>query len=606
MFNIRAKILYPVRAAVCLFFLLLSVASYTQSTYVLHATVADKTANFLKDSIGVPENFSSRDECIVYVTRLPSLLHSKGYVTASIDSLRFDSTGATALIYVGDRYSWSFINTSSIDRNLLNAAGWDLMNPEGKPMQYDQIRILQMRMLDWLENNGYPFAKVYLDSIQMNGGNVVADLKVDKGPLYRIDSIRIYGDAKVSNTFMQRYLDITDGSYYSKKKLSDITRKIRELGYVEEQKASDLTLLGTGSVLNLYLRPRRSSQINLLIGFLPNNDQLSSKRLLITGEANLLLRNALGAGETIGLNWQQLQVRSQRLNIFYAHPFIFNSPIGIDLGIDMLKKDSSYLNLNLQLGARYSLSSRQSARVFLHRYQAILSTGGVNAARVILTKRLPDVADVSTTNIGIEHQLDNTNYRLNPRSGVETRLSVTAGKKKVKKNNEIVGLQDPSDPSFDFETLYDTINLNSYQFRLSGSAAKYFAVGKQSTVRSAINGGLLLSDNVFRNELFQIGGYKLLRGFDEESQYLSQYVIGTIEYRYLININSYFFGFVDGGWGGKSGKSGYDHTYIGTGLGLTLETRSSLFTIAWAIGQRDDVPFNLRQSKIHLGFVNFF
>ena len=34
----------------------------------------------------------------------------------------------------------------------------------------------------------------------------------------------------------------------------------------------------------------------------------------------------LGAGETIGLNWQQLQVKSPRLNIIYQHPYLFNTP----------------------------------------------------------------------------------------------------------------------------------------------------------------------------------------------------------------------------------------------------------------------------------------
>jgi len=41
------------------------------------------------------------------------------------------------------------------------------------------------------------------------------------------------------------------------------------------------------------LRQKKSSQVNVLVGFLPNNDQLSTKKLLITGEANINLKNAL-------------------------------------------------------------------------------------------------------------------------------------------------------------------------------------------------------------------------------------------------------------------------------------------------------------------------
>ena len=139
------------------------------------------------------------------------------------------------------------------------------------------------------------------------------------------------------------------------------------------------------------------------------------------------------------------------------------------------------------------------------------------------------------------------------------------------------------------------------------SIAKYFPVGRQSTVKTAINSGVLFSDNIFRNELFQIGGYKTLRGFDEESQYVSQYVVATLEYRYLIGLNSFFFGFLDGGWARNNSRdSKYSHTYFGTGLGLELETKAGIFNLVWAVGKRDDIPFNLRQSKIHFGFVNYF
>ncbi|HEV7621597.1 MAG TPA: hypothetical protein VGO09_07690, partial [Flavisolibacter sp.] len=49
-----------------------------------------------------------------------------------------------------------------------------------------------------------------------------------------------------------------------------------------------------------------------------------------------------------------------------------------------------------------------------------------------------------------------------------------------------------------------------------------------------------------------------------------------------------------------------DHTYISSGLGLSFETKAGLINLAWAVGKRDDSQFNLRQSKVHLGFVSYF
>jgi outer membrane protein assembly factor BamA len=588
-----------------LFFLLPAIYVSAQDNYGLHIHGVDEDSTLLV-KLNLQTTFSSRFACVDYINKLPGYLQSKGYVTASIDSLQYDSTSARIKLFVGEAYRWAQLDTRLVDPSLLNAIGWHVKNFAGSPMDFAQVQVWQEKILDHLEKNGHPFAKVYLDSLRLDNEKVSALLKVDKGPLYRIDSIRIYGNAKISNSYLQRYLDIPNNSIYNKDKLLRINKKMRELTYIEEEKPADLTRLGTGSVLNMYLKQKRSSQVNILVGFLPNNDQLSSKKLLVTGEANINLKNALGSGETIGLNWQQLQVKSPRLNLIYQHPYLFNSPIGLDFAFDMFRKDSTFLNVNLQLGAQYVLNTNQTGKLFIQRFQTIVN--GVNKSFVLQNKQLPNEADVSSLNAGIDYEFNNTDYRLNPRKGSEFRIVTTVGTKKVKKNNEILELKDPNNPSFDFETLYDTVKLKTYQFRVRTTATKYFPLGKQrSVIKTALNAGVFQSENIFRNELFQLGGYKLLRGFDEESQYLSQFAIGTVEYHYLVGQNSYFYLLADGGWGrNKSQNNKTNYIYFGTGLGLAFETKAGIFNLAWAVGKRNDTQFDLRQSKIHLGFINYF
>ncbi|HMU46668.1 MAG TPA: BamA/TamA family outer membrane protein [Chitinophagaceae bacterium] len=536
------------------------------------------------------------------------MLQAKGYVTASLDKIEYDSAFAKIELFLGEMYRWTKLATGKDDSTLLETVGWRERTFEEKLLDYSLIADWEEKILNYLENNGHPFARVYIDSLELNNGEVSGKLKVEKGPLYKIDSIRVYGNAKISNIYLQRYLDIPNGSIYSEEKLARISKKIRELTYIEEEQPANLSLLGTGSVLNLYLKQKRSSQVNVLVGFLPNNDQLSSKKLLITGEANILLKNALGAGEIIGLNWQQLQVKSPRLNVLFNYPYLFRSPLGLDFAFDIFRKDSSFVNINLQLGAQYVLNNNQSGKLFIQRFQTYISSGGINGQQIIASKRLPDIGDVNSFNIGVDYEFNNTDYRLNPRKGNELRITTSIGTKKIKKNNEILELKDPGDPSFDFETLYDTVKLKTYQFRGRLSAAKFLPLGKQrSTLKTALNAGMLQSGNIFRNELFQLGGYKLLRGFDEESQYLSHFTIATVEYRYLVGQNSFFYVLADGGWGrNNSAGNRNDYFYFGTGLGLAFETKAGIFNLAWAVGKRNDTELNLRQSKIHFGFVNYF
>ena len=578
---------------------------HAQGIYQLRVTGIDKDSLFIENDLGLQTQFTSRTACIDYVNKLPALLHAKGYVTASIDSIQYDSSFARLVLFIGDSYQWVSLDTRQVDPVILSSVGWNEKLFTGKPIDPVEVKKLEEKIINYLETRGYPFAKASVDSLSFDNDKVNGLLKVEKGPLYKIDSIRVYGDVNLSNRFLQRYLDIPDGSLYNKEKLQRITRRLSELPYLEEERVSNLSMLGTGSVLNLYLKPKRSSQFNGLFGFLPNNDQLSSKKLLITGELNINLRNALGAGETIGLAWQQIQVKSPRLNIIYQHPYIFNSAVGLDFAFDMFRKDSTFLNIIMQLGAQYILSANRAGKLFIQRYQTIVN--GINKNLVLQNRRLPIEADVSSFNVGIDYEYYNTDFRFNPRKGNEFRVIGSVGTKKLKKNNEVLELKDPGDPSFDFERLYDTVKLKSYQFRTRITSAKYFPLGKRSTFKCALNAGIFQSGSIYRNELFQIGGFKLLRGFDEESQYVSQYAVASLEYRYIIGQYSFFYVFTDGGWGRNNSKENkVNHNYFGTGLGMAFETKPGVFNLAVAVGKRDDTPLNFRQSKIHFGYISYF
>jgi outer membrane protein assembly factor BamA len=557
----------------------------------------------VQQGLSLQKVFSSITEASVYVVQLPSLLQSKGYITASIDSTQFDSLSARIIIYLGEQYKWAKIATREQDATVLQSVRWP-DKFEGI-VDFNTLHQWERKILDYLEENGKPFGKVYLDSIRLDGNEVNALLKIDEGPLYEIDSIKVHGDAKISNEFLQRYLEIHNGSIYNKKKLERVSKRLSEISYVQQERMPTVDYLATGSVLNVYLKARKTNQANALIGFLPNSDAApGKKKLRLTVDANILLRNALGNAETIGLVWQQLQQRSPRLNLLYEQPYIFHSPFGLNFSFDMYKRDSLFLNINMNLGTSYQLEERKTARLFLQRRQSIVS--GINEATIIQSKTLPREADVSSTNLGIGYEFSNTDYRFNPRKGNEFSISSTAGTKKIKKNNQILDLKDPYDPDFKFESLYDTVKLKAYQFRVTTTAAHFLPLGVQSIVKLGLNAGIYQSANYFRNELFQIGGIKLMRGFDEESQFVSQYAIGTVEYRYRIGLNSFFFLFTDGGFGKHLLEEKQSHSYLGTGLGLSLETKAGIINLAGALGRRDDIPFNFRQFKIHIGFASYF
>lgn len=579
----------------------------SQSNYMLSIIPIDKDSAFIKESISPKTQFENKDECMIYIGQLVPSLQAKGYIGASIDSIYTDSLQTTLQLFVGEMYKWSAIKANEATRSWLSKIGWTGNEFLQKQFSPERMEMLQQQMLQYMENNGYPFAKILLDSLQINGNEVSGNILVSPGPLYHIDSIMITGNAKINNQYLQQFLGLKNGAIYNKEKLQQISTQLKKLNYVEEKFPPQFIWKSTGGTVEVFLQQKKSSQVSLIVGFLPNSDAAANRKMLITGEGLLNLKNAFGSGEAIGLIWQRPQASSQKLNISYTQPYLFKSPFGIDFGFDMLKRDSAFLNFDISLGAVLALSQQQSATIYVQKHSSILNY--INEAVIISTKQLPEDADIRSANIGLVYSINTTNYIFNPVSGFELNFNTSGGNKKIKPNNQILDLKDPENLDFNFATLYDTVKTKSYQLHSTLAAAKYFPIGKahRSTLKIAFNAGLISGGNIFRNELFQIGGYRLLRGFDEQSQFLSQYGIGTAEYRYLVGENSYFNIFTDGGWGKNNSRgNNLNYTYIAAGLGLSFETKAGMFSMAWAVGKRNDNSFNLRQSKIHFGFVSYF
>lgn len=581
---------------------LLVLAGAAKAQYPLHIEPAD-TDSIAVAALQLQTNFPNRLACAEYINNLPALMQKRGLISASIDSVRIDSSSAYLLLYAGEALNWGEVRVTGLDSREWEKTGIRLPAIGKQVFSGEKLTALQKQLLIWLSDNGYPFATVTLDSVHWDAGQLNGILVVEKGLNYLMDSIHVEGAAKISNQFLHRYLDIPRGSQYSLKQFGTISNRLRELPYLSESKPWNMRFGGNGAILDLYLEPKKSSQVNVLLGLLPGTDQLTGKtKFLVTGEALLNLQNALGSGETIGVNWQQLQAKSPRLNLLYQQPYLFGSAFGIYAQFDLFKKDSSFLNLNTILGLQYAVSARQNGKVFLQLLRTNLIN--VDTAVIVANKALPTEMDMSTFNLGVDYDQNATNYRRNPRRGWELYAAATAGMRNIQKNALVLEIKNPE---FNYPGLYDTIQLKSYQFRVRSTAAKYFPIGKQAALQVKMAGGWLQSPQLYRNELFQIGGYKIMRGFDEESIYASRYLVNTVEYRYLVNMNSYFFAFGDLGFTGNRSSIGrVNNRFIGVGFGMAFETQAGFFNLSLAAGKRDANAFDLKQTKIHLGYVNYF
>jgi outer membrane protein assembly factor BamA len=593
--EMKVKLLRYLYLCVAIFFLQLT--TIAQNVF-LEIQLVDKSNTTIKE-LGLKNQFANLQSCIEFTDKLPAVLQSKGFLSASIDTIIKHDATVKAKIFLGEKYIWHQLKVDENDWPLLSEIGIKKIVFQTEPFNPEQVKMVQEKLLDYFEVNGYPFAVIRFDSLLIEERKVSAKLVIEKGVLYKMDSIRLFGNAKISKQFLYRYLDIQPNSLYNSKKLEKINQRFLELPYLQQTQPWRLSMLGKAYLLDVFANNKKSNQIDAIVGFLPNNQQLDGA-LLFTIDAKLKLQNAFAKGEVIGLNWQQIQPKSPRLNILYQQPYIFNSKFGLDFSFDLFKKDSSFLNLQTNIGVSYEINTKQKTKILLQSYRTNLLD--VDTLTIKFTKKLPDIIDVVTNSLAVEYEISNTNYKFNPRKGEEMKLVLSAGSRKILQNNTVTQIKDAS---FNYQSLYDSLDANTYQARVKLNGTKYIPIGKYSVLKTAVQFGLVQSPTIFRNEMFQIGGFKTVRGFDEESIFASKYAVGTIEYRYLFGLNAYFSGFTDFGYTYNSIVN-KTYNYVGFGGGLAFETKQGVFNINIAAGKRNDLNFDLRQTKIHIGFVSLF
>lgn len=554
-------------------------------------------------------SFPTIDSCKHYLKLLPGELIAKGYAGASVDSVWQQSPNLIkARLYVGQAYRWLGVELSEKDQSIVENQRIYPKDLQGKAFNPDEISRITNALINYYLDQGYPFVKAKLDSLrfeQVDGSNKIGvrgRISVDKGSRYTIDTILIKGSAQMKPGFLSQYLDIHPGDGFDQSKIQGADRLLQNLPYVKWKGPSEINMGVSGATLNLLLDKQPTNQIDALIGFMPAGGEPGGK-LQVTGQVQLLLRNAFGSGETINVNWEQLQPQSPNIQLAFQRPYIMHSPFGLDLSFNLYKKDSAYVNVGANIGTTYQFSPLQTGRLFLNLASSRLLD--VDTLAIIAEKQLPEIMDVHSVNIGLGYQINTTDYRFNPRKGLELDLEAIIGNKKVKKNNTITQIT-PTE-GFDYGSLYDTVPLSSYQVRLSLAAAKYLPIGKFGVLKLGANGGLYQSPHIFVNEMFMVGGYELLRGFDEQSIYATSYGVGTLEYRYLIGQNSYFFGFSDFGYAGYHNHvRSTDNGYLSFGLGMAFETKAGIFNFSLATGRGGGNSFGLSQAKVHIGYVTLF
>lgn len=515
------------------------------------------------------------------VAELRSAMIAQGHLEASCDSCYVVRDTTRCVFHAGPRYRWARLGAGSVPAEIASASGFRERLYRDRPITPRQMAKLFNGLLAECENNGFPFASVGLDSLRTEEGGLSAIVNLERGRLVTMDSILVRGTARVSPRYLYAYIGISPGDAYNESMVRQVDSRTRELPFATTRYPAYMLFSPEQAKLFLFLDAKRASIFNGIIGMAQDPE---TGKLHFTGDLDLKLRNALHRGEAIDLAWRSLQDRTQDLKLGFNYPFLFNTPFGADLGLKIFKQDTSSLEVSARAAMEYLMGRGDKVRVFIN------SKNSSRLGQQLVA--LPGMADVKLTSYGLGLHRQHFDYQYNPRKGLGMDLEGSAGKKR----STVAILGDTASGE-----------QRSIQYELNGTVAWHIPVGRRSTVKIGAQGGTMVNEKLYTNELYRIGGIRNMRGADEAAILASSFAVGTVEYRFLFEENSNLFVFMDQGWWeDQSRASLLTDTPIGFGAGTSFETKAGIFSISYALGRQFNNPVELRNGKVHFGFSSLF
>ncbi|MEM9829864.1 MAG: BamA/TamA family outer membrane protein [Bacteroidota bacterium] len=540
--------------------------------------------------------FPSQAEAHQAASKVITDLQQAGYFQAHFEPLTAtDSLAYRVRIHPEKPFQWAYLRSGNLDPILQANSGYRDELFLQQPFRYADFQKLMDNCLEYSENNGYPFASIRLTDVAIKDEEVSATLDYQPGSLIRFGELNIQGTDKINPEFLEAYLGIRTGTIYSEKKLTQIASRLQRLPFLSLTGSVETRFQNEVADVYLPLVYQASSQVDGILSVLPTEGQ--GGEILLTGELNILLRNLGRSGKMFALNWQRLQVASQQLSLEYDHPNVLRSPLSLGVNFNLLKEDTLFLNQQANLTMSYLVKGNHRIRVFGDWRRSRL----IGESTVVTNEEQSSLANTSVRGGGVGYDWNQVDQLLFPRRGYLLSVNGRVGQKSTSRWQARDIQQSPQ--------FYQ--NQRSTQWAGELSFAQYYMLRPTLGIYNRLKAGGLMDTQLFTNELYRLGGLKSLRGFVDNSLFVSQYALSNLELRWLLEpenaLPSYIFAFYDQAWVKQNNPEGYStDTPLGLGAGISLSTSAGLFSLVYALGRSSNQTLSFSASKVHFGYISRF
>ena len=574
------------RQVVIILFLLFSLEGAGQGVVRLKAEVRDVAGGAFEE-LSNPRTYPDSLFLRQGLDSITTPLHKQGYLEARLYGFQPDTLGYTAVIDTGPLYVWQLRNV-----NISNEAirkGKLTHYFEGTPLPFSGYKNLQQKIIGWYEEQGYPFASLQAEDIRIEEQILNAALKVDPSWLIVNVTLRLTGDVSLSAGFLAAHTGIRPGQPYSESRARNAAGLIADLPYVQINGDPHLRFSPGSAELSLPVRKRPANRFDGIAGISSNT--LDENRLQLSGQFNLSLVNLMSRGEQLAIVWQGLGQGTQRLSLDASFPYLVSTPFITAWMFSLHKQDTSYLNLR----NRPSFSWTSPRRLQFSVFADLQSTELLSTSRFSGYTSMPPQIDSRTYLYGLQGALYSKGFFAGLMDGHGLKISLAAGTRNIRKNANLP------------EVIYKDITLKQNQYAFGIEAESRLPLGRRTRLVLQMTSRGLSSRQFFENELFRIGGFRSLKGFDEEAIPASLYGILTGEIRYFTGEQSFFSLLFNGAYFERNlGENLVSGRPWGAAAGITLETAPGIISVYYAMGKGPETRLAFRNARVHIGFVSLF
>ncbi len=556
--------------------------------YAVRLIPDDSTARHILQNEMMPTDSLDSLACHKYLRQFIENQQDKGFFTATFDSIFFHKNQCQVHFVGGKKYPKIRLRQSNISAKSWRKIG--LSKPSfPSSLSPFALRQFQYQILEFYENHGYPFANIYLDSIQFLDDQFSGNLHLDSGQFVRFDSAIFLGDKTLKIKFLESYLKIPKGRAFAQNLTSSFEDKLTHLPYLELTAPMRIIFTQNKAHPVFFIQKKPINEFSGVIGFLPNaSASETDQKLRVIGNLNLKLHHAFGRGMLIRMALQIPKPRSRTLDAELEYPNLLRTNIDMNLKINLFSEDTLFSNWQQKYTLKYDAGKGKKIGLFWLR-QIATPTDSLFLINEVLAR----ISETNYSAYGIQYIQQKLDKLFTPQKGFQIMSEIMFGNKKS-------ALQLLN------ATPTET-NQNSVQWIVRAELHKFFKIGKQTTFLVQTKSGMILNNNLFINELFRLGGFQHLRGFNENEFFASRYWLYTLEYRLYFGQNSSVFAFFDSGFlSYKLDHQVFNDNPYGLGVGFMVGTKSGIFNFAYALGKSNTQQIRMAQSKIHFGYVNRF